>query len=150
MTPRLRRATHNDLSRLLMLVRRYHDGEGIDLTDEARLAAVTPLLGDSPAGRLWLIEAEAAVVGYVALCFGYSIEFGGRDAFVDEFYILDAYRGRGFGRSTLAAVRREAVHLGVRALHLEVSRTNGRAQRLYTSLGYTVRDYHHLMTLRLV
>jgi hypothetical protein len=37
-------------------------------------------------------------VGCVVLTLGYSLELLGRDAFIDEFYLREVYRGRGWGR----------------------------------------------------
>ncbi len=36
--------------------------------------------------RLWTIYWEDQVVGYIALTFGFSFEYKGRDAFIDEFF----------------------------------------------------------------
>jgi len=134
------------MDQVLNYVRAYHEYEGMHLPDEVRGSAVRALLGESPLGRIWLIGAGEGPVGYVAACFGYSIEFGGRDAFVDELYIVPEHRGRGHGRSALRLVKPEAARLGVRALHLEVARTNDRAQRLYRSLGFAAREKYFLMS----
>lgn len=104
----LKPATLNDISALMPLMRAYHDFEGIIATDSERLEVVRPLLSEeSGFGRIWLIEASSETVGYIAICFGYSIEFGGRDAFVDEFFITEAARGRGLGRIALEAIKRD-------------------------------------------
>ena len=109
-------------------------------------AAVQPLLDDPALGRLWLIDVEGEAVGYIALCFGYSIEFAGRDAFVDEFFIDAAHRGRGLGRAVLERLVAAASAFNVRALHLEVARDNARAARLYGAAGFESRAKYHLMT----
>ncbi|MDX1513617.1 MAG: GNAT family N-acetyltransferase [Gammaproteobacteria bacterium] len=146
--PRLAPAGPDDLEVLLPLVRAYHEFEGVSLSDGARRAAVARLLGNKELGAIWLISVGGAVVGYVALCFGYSIEFGGRDAFVDELFILEPHRGQGIGRAALAAVRDEAASLALGALHLEVDRENHRARSLYRSLGFESRERFHLMSRR--
>jgi ribosomal protein S18 acetylase RimI-like enzyme len=84
----------------------------------------------------------------VVLTLGYSLEFGGRDAFVDELYVQPAYRGLGVGRQALAVLEKACRELGVRALHLEVGRTNLRAQALYKAAGFVDRG-HFLLTKRL-
>ncbi len=76
------------------------DGHGFD-EDKARVA-LTTLLRDPNLGRVWLILDGEAPVGYVVIAFGYSLEWLGRDAFVDEFYLLQEYRGSGWGRKTMA------------------------------------------------
>jgi GNAT superfamily N-acetyltransferase len=144
---KIRIATHRDADTLMPFVCAYHEFEGIKTTDVQRTNAVAPLLLESPEfGRIWLIETKDQVIGYIALCFGYSIEFGGRDAFVDEFYIAEPMRSRGIGSMVLEAVMQEAAQFGVRAMHLEVARINSRAKHFYASAGFTSREGFHLMS----
>ena len=143
-------ANLSHLELLLPLVRSYHRFEEIEMTEDARAAAVTPLLGDSSLGKVWLIKPADVIVGYVAICYGYSIEFQGRDAFVDEFFLIESARGQGIGRDALHVVRAAATEMGIVALHLEVARSNTRARRFYESLGFTARDRYHLMSCPLV
>jgi ribosomal protein S18 acetylase RimI-like enzyme len=75
-------------------------------------------------------------VGYVVLCFGYSLEWLGRDAFIDEFYLREEYRGRGWGRKTLAFVEDAARSSEVTTLHLEVVQQNAAALEVYRKLGF--------------
>jgi GNAT superfamily N-acetyltransferase len=98
--------------------------------------ALTALLRDPNLGRAWLILDRDAAVGYVVLCFGYSLEWLGRDAFVDEFYLREEYRGRGWGRATMEFVEEAARAAGIHALHLEVVRQNKKALDLYGRLGF--------------
>jgi len=88
------------------------------------------------------------LVGYIVLCFGYSLEYLGRDAFIDEFYLIESHRGRGWGRKTLEFVRAQAQLQNVRAIHLEVVRRNTAAREFYRKLGFKDHD-HYMMTLRL-
>jgi ribosomal protein S18 acetylase RimI-like enzyme len=76
------------------------------------------------------------LAGYVVAAFGFSLEYQGRDAFVDELYVQPAHRGRGLARAALAHLERECAALGIRALHLEVETGNTRAQALYQSRGF--------------
>lgn len=147
---RLTQARPADGDRLLPLVRAYHDFEDIDLGDPERRQAIVPLLQPaSPLGRVWLIDRGASTVGYLAVCYGYSIEFAGRDGFVDELYIVPAARGLGIGRAVLEYVAEEERRAGVRALHLEVASENERARRLYRKAGFAGREQFHLMSRRL-
>ena len=57
--------------------------------------ALAQLLADPTLGRAWLLPGCA---GYLILTFGFSLEYGGRDAFIDEFFIAAPHRGRGLGR----------------------------------------------------
>ena len=142
----LRLASTDDLDRLVSLVERFHAQAGITQDDTTRREALYPLLEGSPHGAIWLIGPRSAPVGYIAVSFGWSIELGGLDGFVDEFFIRDKVRGRGMGSEALAALARALSEQGVRALHLEVDRGNEAAHRLYTRLGFASRDRYHLMT----
>ena len=147
--PELVVACPADEAALLPLVRAYHAFEDVDLSDAQRRAALGPLLApDSSFGRVWLIRSAGRTVGYAAVCFGYSIEFAGRDAFLDELFVEEAARGRGIGRAVLALVQQQCAALGVGALHLEVARDNTRARRLYEALGFEPRERFHLMSWR--
>jgi ribosomal protein S18 acetylase RimI-like enzyme len=145
----LRAATLEDFDPLLRLVEAFHAFEGVRQDDAVRRASLQPLLADPALGRIWFIECDGAAVGYVAVCFGYSIEFRGRDAFVDEVFILEAHRGRGIGAAALRALGVEVAAIGLKALHLEVDRGNERARRLYESAGFRLRERYCLMSWRL-
>lgn len=137
-----------DLDRLMPMVAAFHAHEGLDLDDEHRRAALMPLLEGSPHGAVYLIGPRRAPVGYIVVCFGWSVEFGGLDGFVDEFWVREAVRGRGMGATALLSLMRALAGHGLRALHLEAGEANARAQRLYERLGFRRREGYALMTAR--
>ena len=147
MTPQLRLAGPGDLQQLEPLVAAYHAFETIDSRREDRLASLQTLLADRELGGIWLIETDGALAGYIALCRGFSIEFNGFDAFVDEFFLLPEFRGQGIGGQVLAQIAGVARGLDINALHLEVARDNQPAQALYRSAGFEARDKYLLMSL---
>lgn len=110
--------------------------------------AMAALLGDPSVGRAWMVRLGQETVGYVVLTLSFSIELGGRYAFVDELFVARGFRGRGVGRAVLRLVAAEARALGVQALSLEVTRSNAVAKRLYARNGFVARG-HELMTRRL-
>ena len=97
-------------------------------------------LNNPALGRIWLILSDQNVIGYLVLAFGYSFEYQGRDAFLDEFFIVSPYRGKGIGRKTIEFLESEARRLDVRAIHLEVERHNKKAQNLYKNYGFMSND----------
>lgn len=149
MSTALHLARPGDLDRLSALVAACHTETGIDQDEAARKSALLPLLEGVPQGAVWLIGPRSAPLGYVAVGLGWSIELGGADAFVDEFYIRPSVRGRGLGSEALSALARALRGEGVKALHLEVAWTNTRAKALYERLGFESRERYHLMTCRL-
>lgn len=140
-------ATESDLEGLMPLVSAYHAFESITQTESIRQSAISKLLQpNSPFGRVLLVKSNGEMLGYLALCFGYSIELGGRDAFIDEFFLLELARGQGLGTEMLRQIQAEAKNMDIKALHLEVSHKNQGAQSLYQRCGFRARDHFHLMT----
>ena len=138
------------LEELLPLVAAYHAFEEVVTSAEQRRDSVRKLLHDRNPGAIWLVRKSDGVIGYIAVCYSYSIEFGGRDAFIDEFYIEAAERGKGIGSMVLAEVSAFLRERDIVALHLEVDGTNERAKSAYARAGFSSRDKYHVMSLVLV
>lgn len=135
-----------DLDRLEKLVAAYHAFEGIESDEPTRRAALAPLLEGTPHGVAYLIGPKVAPVGYIVVSFGYSVELGGIDGFIDEFFIREKVRGRGMGSEVLMTLLPALSEHGVKALHLEVAHDNAAAKRLYQRAGFEPRETYHLMT----
>jgi ribosomal protein S18 acetylase RimI-like enzyme len=148
MDPHLRAATPGDCPLLVALMSEFYAESGYPLNWRRAEAAFSELLADQGLGQVWLIQAAPGPVGYVVLTLGYSMEYGGRDAFVDDLFIRPSFRRRGLGKLALAKVRAACEEQGVRALHLEVGRDNAAAQSLYHRVGFVDTD-RQLLTLKL-
>lgn len=124
-----------DAPALLAMVRAFHaeDGHPLDPRNEAAVVRVAE--GEALA-RAWIVRRGEAVAGYVILTLGYSVEYGGRDGFIDDLYLAPALRGQGVGRRLLAFTLEQAAALGINTLHLEVEGGNARAHRLYEAAGF--------------
>ena len=146
MSAALRLARPEDLDRLMGLVAAFHAEAGIEQDPDQRRAALVPLLEGIPHGCVYLIGPARAPLGYVILTFGWSVEFGGMDGFVDEIYIRPAVRGRGIATELLLALPKALAAGGLKALHLEVDRTNETAHKLYLRTGFKPRDRYMLMS----
>lgn len=106
------------------------------------------LLCAIPAWASWLILDGGTAVGFVVLGFGYSLECLGRNAFVDEFYLREEYRGRGGGRQTMAFLEDAARLEGIRSLHLEVVQENTSALQFAPRAGFR-RTLQHIPLTRI-
>lgn len=141
----LRLATAADLEGVLALHCAFFTEDGYTVREDESRANLSRLLGDPTLGRLWVMDDRGEVVGYLLLAFGFSLEFRGRDAFVDELYVVPGHRGRGLGTRALELAAETCRELGVRALHLEVERYKEGAQTLYRRMGFADHD-RYLMT----
>ena len=137
-----------DLGALLAMRARFNHSQGYAFDEAAARHALGELLARAELGRVYRVVQGDAAVGYAALTFGWSLEWGGRDAFVDEIFVEEPARGRGVGRAALRALAAEAGRLGVCALHLEVETANEAAQALYRSEGFVAND-RRILTRRL-
>jgi ribosomal protein S18 acetylase RimI-like enzyme len=127
-----------DVPLLVALMDEFHAESGYRLDAPAARAALEQLVGDASLGRVWLIAGDGAgdeAAGYVAVSFGFSLGFFGRDALIADLFLRPAFRGRGFGRRALEAVEAACAALGVRALHVETGSDNAAAQALYRRVG---------------
>ena len=132
----MRLAVAVDADILLEFMQAYYAFDGHSFDREKAREALTALLRDANLGCAWLILDGDKLVGYVVLCFGYSLEWLGRDAFIDELYLREEYRGRGWGRRTIQFIEEEARKAGVGTLHLEVVQQNSTALEVYRRLGF--------------
>jgi len=144
----MRPATTDDISLLVTLMTEFYAEAATPLNAACATEAFAALLADDRLGKVWLIQAGNNDVGYVVVTFSYSMEFGGRNGFVDDLFIQAAFRGAGFGTAALKEVRTFCEEQGVRALHLETGRDNAAAQALYRRAGFKVTD-RQLLTLEL-
>jgi len=145
MTATFRIANISDIDSLIELMREYYAFDRLPFDESHARAALQGILTDDSLGQLWLIHDDGQTVGYLVLTWGYSLEFMGRDAFLDELYIRASHRRRGVGSKALAFAEEICHSFGIRALHLEVERENHGAQTCYRKAGFEDHD-RYLMT----
>jgi len=142
-------ARASDLDLLTSLMGEFYAESGYPFDRRRASAALALLVGAPQLGRVWLIVSADEPVGYIAVTFGFSLEFHGRDAFIDDFFIRPPFRGARLGTRVLERVEPECRALGVRALHLEVDRANRAGQALYRRQGFCDND-RQLLSKRLL
>jgi ribosomal protein S18 acetylase RimI-like enzyme len=140
-----REATLQDEAALVPMMRALdeHEPYAIQFDESAVRMAFRQFLSLPSFGRVWLLYESPALAGYIVLTIGFSFEFHGHDAFIDELYIVPAYRRRGFARQALAFVEQRAREMVVNAIHLEVDHGNDSALELYRRSGY--RDHRRFL-----
>jgi GNAT superfamily N-acetyltransferase len=129
-------ADSSDIETLITMMRELYAHDAIPF-NESRTRNVLPLiLKNRNIGRVYLVQVDKQTIGYFVLTFGFSLEFGGRDAFVDELFVNESYRGKGVGKATLQFIEDVCRQNEISAVHLEVERANTRAQEVYRAAGY--------------
>lgn len=138
-----------DLELLLDYMQQFYAIDNYAFDAPGARQAMKTLLEGAALGRVWLICQAGEMVGYVALTFGYSLEFRGRDAFIDELFLLPTYRNRGIGTQVIAFVFEQCLQLGIKAVHLEVEEENEAGKALYRKTGFELHTQRALMSKRL-
>jgi diamine N-acetyltransferase len=136
----LRLATEEDALTILKLMEKFYFIDNYPFNRETVQPNLKLLITNESLGRLWLIESKNEIIGYLALTFGFSFEYGGRDAFIDEFFIVEEFRGKGIGKTVLQLLEPLALEAGVQTLHLEVEPHNKAGNQLYLKSGFKGND----------
>ena len=139
-------ACPDDLDSLLPMMRHMQrDDPWSEPFDETMLRRnLSALLANPNFGLIYLARNEQAVVGYLVICFDYSLEYRGKGAWVDELFVEPSHRGQGIGTGLLDLAERASREHGAQVLHLEVNHSNPTID-LYRRRGF-VEHERYLMT----
>ncbi len=121
---------------LLRMMSDFYAIDDYQFNHESASKNVDHFTGNDDLGKLFMIQYDQQVVGYIILTFGFSFEYGGRDAFIDEFFIEEDFRNMGVGDVVLDLIAVAAEVLSVQAIHLEVEMHNENASKLYIKKGF--------------
>ncbi|MDQ6660476.1 MAG: GNAT family N-acetyltransferase [Chloroflexota bacterium] len=142
-------ANHSDIDVLMEAMRQFYAIDDYPFDEQTARVTLEKIVDDSSLGRVWLFQKEDEAIGYLVVTFGYSLEYLGRDAFIDEVFVKAAQRNQGVGTKAIQFALEACPALGIHALHLEVERTNVAGQKLYRKFGFEDHD-RYLMTKKLI
>jgi ribosomal protein S18 acetylase RimI-like enzyme len=137
----IRRALPADSDVVLTLMREFNAIDGHDHDDLRVARALAPLLTGDEVGQVWLVNDPGGApdpAGYAVLCWGYSLESGGREAVLDEIYVRD--RGKGLGSAVMPELMDACRAAGVLRVFLETEAPNDAARRFYARHGFETED----------
>ena len=136
----IRPATARDAAPLGTMIRELaefeHELEMVTITEED---LVRDGFGEKPKFRALIAEWGSQPAGY-AVFFEYYSTWAGRGLFLEDLFVREAFRDRGFGKALLARVAHIAVEEGCYGIHWEVLHWNEKAIKLYQALGAEFRD----------
>jgi GNAT superfamily N-acetyltransferase len=130
---------------MMELLHEFYLSEHLAFDRQSAHAALLRLIEDRSLGLIYLINTNNETAGYCVVTFGYSLEFHGRFALIDEFYIREAFRGLGIGAAALHFLEDQCWQLRISAIRLEVDHSNAGARRLNERSGFARHD-RDLMT----
>ena len=94
---KIQQATPHDRSTLLDLMRESHDEEANTSPQEWEKTetAITILLEDSQAGEAnFILDEQDQPCGYMIMCRGFSLDYGGYFTWIEETYVRKSEQGR--------------------------------------------------------
>jgi GNAT superfamily N-acetyltransferase len=109
----------------------------IEIDDETLGRAIEGALADPRLARFLVAADGDRLVGIAYLSFQWTLEYGGRIAWLEELYVVPEHREKGLGSRLLDAALEAVRASGCLAVDLEIERGHERAANLYERTGFT-------------
>lgn len=135
-TIRISLAGPEDGAAVTSLVLDQFADHAIDTTAAAVAAAVDRVLAGADLGFVLAARRHEQVAGVACVSFAWSLEHGGKSAWLEELYVIPELRGRGVGRALVRAALDRAREHDCAAVDLEVDREHARVEALYRCEGF--------------
>ena len=129
-----------DISTITQMMRDFYAIDNYPMDVEIAKTLFQEFISNEHLGKSWLIYSENEIVGYIILTFVFSFEYGGKIAFVDELFIKETARGKGFGKEAIQFIQQEVPKLSLKLLYLEVEPHNENAQKLYLAHDFELHN----------
>jgi GNAT superfamily N-acetyltransferase len=140
MAPSFRLVDAQQIEPLLHMIEEFYREEQIPFDSATSRAAVRELVNHPDLGQIWLLELDGRSAGYMVAIFGFILEFGGKQVFLDELFVAPAFQRKGLGSAALQFLEEESRRAGARVLRLDVARSNSQALALYAKRGFELHD----------
>lgn len=114
----------------------YEEDGGYPFHKDRASKALERLLSNPSLGHAWVFLVDGKIAGYMIVTLGYSIEFGGYTALLDEIYVRKGMRRMGIGSAAIQVLFNKCDELGIRAIDLEVEKSNTAAHDFYVKNNF--------------
>jgi GNAT superfamily N-acetyltransferase len=129
-------ATLDDVDDVAQLLSAQFEEHAIALDVGALRAAVRGAI-EEPSRGAFLLARDGRCVGLAYIAYIWTLEHGGRSAWLEELYVVPEMRSRGVGTRLLRAAMAHAARAGCAAIvDLEVDADHARAANLYAREGF--------------
>lgn len=125
-----------DLPTVLPLVFGFYEHFGFPWNEGRKREVLSEILASPQVGRLWLVRDAGEAVGYALVIYFLSLEFDGRVAVLDEFFLEPRCRGKGLGGWVLRHLGDQLAGEGIEVIRLEVDERHPEAAALYARQGF--------------
>lgn len=108
-------------------------------------AAVDGIFTNPNLGALHVALSGEKIIGVSCLSFIWTIEHGGKAAWLEEIYLLPEFRGTGIGTKLLQVTLEFAKNQNCSAVDLEVEDDHARVKKLYERHGFSAHTRTHFV-----
>ena len=134
-------ATERDVPTVLSLIKALAEYEQLAHEVEATEDDIRDsLFGDWPGAEVVLAYVGSDLAGFALFFHNYSTFLGRRGLYLEDLFVLPAYRGKGVGRRLLAHLARIALERRCGRMEWWVLDWNESAIRFYRSIGALPMD----------
>ena len=133
-------AAEKDVPEILKMMEQFNSIDNYPFDKGQTRENLLLFLADQNLGRAWVIDSDNLIIGYIILAFGFSFEYGGRDAFIDELFLKPEYRQQGVGTLAMDFIEVQALKLGIKVVHLELEQHTEGGAKLYRQKGFKHND----------
>ena len=142
----IRIATISDRNLLKTMFTEFYDSDAVlhTIPQSYHETALNELFSPASRQRAYLLEDGEMPVGYALLSEKFSHEAGGLELWVEELYLREAARGKGFGSGFFRFLLQTAQREGIARVRLEVEPENARAAMLYARFGFQPLPYNQM------
>ena len=121
----------------------YHSSAVLHPVDSAHSeVTLKEALKESPYIDIFIIENENQIVGYIQNSITWSNEAGGITVWIEELFIKDKFRGKGFGSKAIEFIMN--YYKNASRFRLEIEPDNKRAAELYKRYGFDFLNYKQM------
>lgn len=150
---KIRKATKDDCSEILLMIKELAAFEEMP-SDVVKISEET-LIEDGfnsnpPFFHAAMADLDGVSVGYVVYYYCYSAFQGGQLLYLEDLYVKESYRGKGYGKKLLKYLMEEAMRQECVCMQWCVLNWNIKAIDFYKSLGaydLTLKDNIHMYRL---
>lgn len=140
----IRRITSSDRDIFIELTRQFYRSPAVlhPIPDEYHTAAFEEIMRSDAYLDCYIFEHNGIPAGYALLNYTYQHEAGGRVVWLEELFVLPAFRSSGLGSEFFEFIEK---NIPAARFRLELEPDNIRAEQLYCRRGYSRLPYMQMI-----
>ncbi len=143
---KIRAMTKDDKNEVIAMMEVFYRSPAVHTNGSREIfeSDVDACINADPYLEGYVFDCDGQLAGYAMLARSFSTEFGKRCVWIEDIYIKEKFRGRGFGGEFLGYVSQKYSNSVIR---LEAEEENERAVHVYKKAGFEVLPYMEMIKL---